>query len=46
LFASHLSRKQIDDVQRATTQARIDEIFHEIELPMRGGCADDVIVAA
>ena len=46
LFASHLSRKQIDDVQRATTQARIDEIFLDIEVPMRGGCADEVVVAA
>ena len=46
LFSSHLSRKQIDDVQRATTQSRIDEIFQDIEIPMRGGCAEEAIVAA
>ncbi len=46
LFASHLTSKQVNDVQRATNQARIDEIFENIEIPMRGGCADKVTVAA
>jgi LysR family cys regulon transcriptional activator len=46
LFTSHLSRKQIDAVQRATNQARIDEIFQDIEIPMRGGCTDEVIASA
>ncbi len=46
LFASHLTSKQIDEVKRAANQATIDEIFRSIEIPMRGGCADDVIIAA
>ena len=46
LFASHLSSKQIDEVQRATTQAEIDAMFAETELPVKGGCADDVTAAA
>ena len=46
LFTSYLSRKQIDEVQRATTQAKIDEIFQDVEIPLRGGCADAVIVAS
>jgi len=46
LFTSYLTRKQIDAVQRATTQAKIDEIFQDVEIPLRGGCADAVVVAA
>ena len=46
LFASHISPQQLDDIRRATSQEDIDGMFEGSELPMRGGCAEDVTVAA
>ena len=46
LFASHISPQQLDDIRRATSQQDIDGMFEGSELPLRGGCAEDVTVAA
>ncbi len=46
LFASHISPRQLDDIRRATSQQDIDGMFEGSELPLRGGCAEDVTVAA
>jgi len=46
LFASHVSSKQLDDIRRATSQEDIDGLFLPSELPLRGGCDEDVTVAA
>ena len=46
LFASHISPAQLDDIRRANSQEDIDKLFEGSELPMRGGCAEDVTEAA
>ena len=46
LFASHISSQQLDDIRRATSQEDIDGLFQPSELPVRGGCAEDVTAAA
>jgi LysR family cys regulon transcriptional activator len=46
LFASHVTSKQLDDIRRATSQDDIDELFQAGNLPVRGGCAEDVTEAA
>ncbi len=46
LFAPHVSSKQLDDIRRATSQEDIDGLFNPSELPVRGGCSEDVTVAA
>lgn len=45
LFAPHVTAKRIEDMRRATSQAEIDELFVDVELPLRGGCADDTVDA-
>ena len=46
LFAPHLTSRHIEEIRRATSQKAIDELFRDIELPVRGGCADGIIEAA
>ena len=46
LFASHVTSKQLDDIRRAASQDDIDELFQTGDLPVRGGCAEDVTAAA
>jgi LysR family cys regulon transcriptional activator len=46
LFASHISSQQLDDIRRATSQEDIDGLFQPSELPVRGGCDEDVTAAA
>ena len=46
LFAPHVTAKQLDDIRRATTQEDIDKLFDPAELPVRGGCGDNMIAAA
>ncbi len=46
LFAPHVSTRILEDVRRARSQSEIDDLFDEIELPVRGGCADGIIEAA
>ena len=46
LFAPYLTSRHIEEIRRATSQKAIDELFTDIELPVRGGCADGIIEAA
>lgn len=46
LFAAHLSSHQIDDIRRAASQEDIDTLVETADLPVRGGCSEDVIAAA
>jgi len=46
LFAYHLTPDQLHDIQRASSQEDIDSLLQLSELPMRGGCAEDVTEAA
>lgn len=46
LFAPHISDEQIEKTRHARTQAEIDDLFEGSELPVRGGCSDDITEAA
>lgn len=46
LFASHLSAPQLTEIRRAASQEDIDELFDEADLPVRGGCNEDITEAA
>lgn len=46
LFAPHVTPRRLDDVRHARSQAEIDELFANTELPVRSGCADGIIEAA
>ena len=46
LFAPHVTAKRIEDMRRATSQTEIDELFDDVELPLRGACVDGAIDAA
>ena len=46
LFAPHISGKQMADIQRATEQSDIDAVFGDADLPVKGGCTDDITEAA
>jgi hypothetical protein len=36
----------MEDLRRAGNQESIDELFRRTELPLRGGCGQDVTAAA
>ena len=46
LFAPHITADQLEKARHVRTQADIDKLFHDAELPIRGGCTDDITVAA
>ena len=46
LFASHLSAPQLTEIRRAASQEDIDSLFNDDELPVRGGCNEDITEAA
>ena len=46
LFAPHISNRQIEQTRHARTQEDIDALFDGAELPIRGGCSDDITEAA
>ncbi len=46
LFAPHVTARRLDAVRLAKSQAEIDEIFENVELPVRSGCADGITEAA
>ncbi len=46
LFAPHISDSQIEQTRHARTQDDIDTLFGDAQLPVRGGCSDDITVAA
>lgn len=46
LFAPHISTEQLEKTRHARTQEEIDILFDDSKLPIRGGCSDDITVAA
>ncbi|MEL7185086.1 MAG: HTH-type transcriptional regulator CysB [Pseudomonadota bacterium] len=46
LFAAHVSPQQLTEIRRASSQEDIDALFSGAELPVRGGCNEDITVAA
>ncbi len=46
LFAPHIDNRQLDSIRKVRSQAELDEMFEDAELPLRDGCGDDVTVAA
>jgi len=46
LFAPHISKRQIDQLRRATAQDAVDVMFADTELPLRDGCNEKITAAA
>ena len=46
LFAPHITTDQLEKTRHARSQADIDRLFLEAELPVRGGCSDRMTDAA
>jgi len=42
LFAPHVSTRKLDEVRRARAQNDIDDLFDEVELPVRDSCSDGI----
>lgn len=46
LFAPHITAEQLEQLRHARSQEDIDKLFAEAQLPIRGGCSDDITEAA
>jgi LysR family cys regulon transcriptional activator len=46
LFAPHITSDQLEQTRHVRSQADIDELFKDANLPVRGGCSDDITEAA
>ena len=46
MFAPHVTSRRLDDARRAASQAEVDELFADAQLPLKSGCADGVTAAA
>ncbi len=46
LFAPHISTDQLEKTRQIRNQAEMDKLFTGAELPVRGGCSDDINEAA
>jgi LysR family cys regulon transcriptional activator len=46
LFAPHISADQLERTRHVRTQADVDKLFANAELPVRGGCSDEATAAA
>ena len=46
LFAPHITTDQLEQTRHVRSQADIDKLFKDAQLPVRGGCTDDIIEAA
>ncbi|MDJ0700236.1 MAG: HTH-type transcriptional regulator CysB [Woeseiaceae bacterium] len=46
LFAPHIDNRQLEDIRRVRSQAELDAMFEDADLPLRDGCGDDVTAAA
>jgi LysR family cys regulon transcriptional activator len=44
LFAPHITANQLEAMRLARTQEDINKLYADAELPMRGGCSDDVLL--
>ena len=45
LFAPHISANQLEEMRHARTQEDINSLYADAELPVRGGCSDDLDVS-
>ena len=46
LFAPHITSDQLEQTRHVRSQADIDKLFKDANLPVRGGCSDDITEAA
>jgi hypothetical protein len=46
LFAPHITAEQLQQARHARSQEDIDKLFMGAQLPIRGGCSDDITEAA
>ncbi len=46
LFAPHITAEQLEQARHARSQEDIDKLFMGAQLPIRGGCSDDITEAA
>ena len=46
LFAPHITTDQLEKMRHLRTQEEIDKLFDTSQLPVRGGCSDDMTAAA
>ena len=46
LFAPHITSDQLEKMRHLRTQEEIDKLFDSSQLPIRGGCSDDMTAAA
>ena len=46
LFAPHVTPQQLELIRNASTQQDVDELFRNVDLPLRVGCADGATEAA
>ena len=46
LFAPHITADQLEKTRHVRTQADVDKLFQDAQLPVRGGCSDGVTAAA
>ena len=46
LFAPHITAEQLEQTRHARSQSDIDRLYRDANLPIRGGCSDDLTAAA
>jgi LysR family cys regulon transcriptional activator len=46
LFAPHITAEQLEKTRHLRSQTEIDRLFEGSEIPIRGGCTDDITAAA
>jgi LysR family cys regulon transcriptional activator len=46
LFAPHITVEQLEKTRYLRSQTEIDRLFEGAEIPIRGGCTDDITAAA
>lgn len=46
LFAPHITSDQLEKTRHVRTQVDVDKLFRDANLPVRGGCSDDINAAA
>ena len=46
LFAPHITADQLEKTRHVRTQSEVDKLFRGANLPVRGGCDEDITVAA
>jgi LysR family cys regulon transcriptional activator len=46
LFAPHITTDQLEQTRHVRSQSGIDDLFRDAQLPVRGGCNDNITEAA